>query len=1099
MIDENILKHINTHTEKSAEDFAAVKTLEFFLRSNGKINTNFSYNDKWPNSDGTFELVSNPDNSRIPEQNFFVQIKGTHYLKESEGVMSYSLQSLAFPASICAMTTFDPGILFVVSNPDERGEERIFWKYMSSEFVHSIDYAKKSCTVKFTCDDEIKNTDESIDEFCNRLVKIIEDHKFSLQLDKRIYSKNEIERMVRECNKDITDSINHLEIYNATRDNISKEMLKSLNRFCVAVLLLNTLQSGTEKINIQLAWERSLLKSDTKYLGKFYKALEYIGYYIPEEGQSERLMLKYYDFLWQIRNTLQTYHGISVLENLEKFPLSINKVDKEYYEMVAMAIENLKIEHYLPESSRFYVHKKTSFYIGKERYYEVTLQLAGIYATKYNRITAYTKKDITTNYSIQIEYSNVDINLWEIHSKIKVITNWRVSIDSVCLNKLSKILHNSLKLNSNYREYRSLMNFLTETGMNLLELIDLKEIEFEQILKDIYADSNTFLFRDILLKLRNEYAEASEKKGKNIVRYLLLNLREELIENVIANEKALTDDLYVDKRCYPFDKNPFISNLPGSRTGEKSRRKNILKIETKKNLDVVFPYLKVYDRTMQTGEIYFKNNTIVDDSEIKKYNRTLDSWEIKKGYTLNQDDKYTCIDSYERNTLVILKKLLEMSKRKNSEQHTLNQKFIKENEKIFSDNLKKQALKNAFINSGILLIYGAAGTGKTTLINYISDMFYGKQKLFLAKTHTALKNLKRRIDDSESNSDFSTIDSFVKKKKTKLYDIIFIDECSVIDNRIMREFIDKVSEETHLVLAGDIYQIEAIDFGNWFFYAKDIIKIRGSNVELMNTWRTKDKKLIGLWDEVRKREFMIAEKLVIDGPFSAEIGPDILQTEEADEVVLCLNYDGKFGLNNMNNYFQSANKKGEAITWGEWNYKKGDPILFNDSKRFPILYNNLKGKIIEVWKIPRQEINFVIDVYTVLTEEECRKYDIKFISCDGKNTRIQFGVFRYDASDLEKNTEEIKMKAVVPFQLAYAVSIHKAQGLEYESVKIVIPESNSEKITHGIFYTAITRAKKKLKIYWSSETMKKVIDGFSGEVSRKESLEIIKKKLGVSC
>ena len=91
------------------------------------------------------------------------------------------------------------------------------------------------------------------------------------------------------------------------------------------------------------------------------------------------------------------------------------------------------------------------------------------------------------------------------------------------------------------------------------------------------------------------------------------------------------------------------------------------------------------------------------------------------------------------------------------------------------------------------------------------------------------------------------------------------------------------------------------------------------------------------------------------------------------------------------------------------------------------------------------------------------------------------------------------MKAVIPFQLAYAVSIHKAQGLEYESVKIVIPESNSEKITHGIFYTAITRAKKKLKIYWSSETMKKVIDGFSGEVSRKESLEIIKKKLGVSC
>ena len=50
------------------------------------------------------------------------------------------------------------------------------------------------------------------------------------------------------------------------------------------------------------------------------------------------------------------------------------------------------------------------------------------------------------------------------------------------------------------------------------------------------------------------------------------------------------------------------------------------------------------------------------------------------------------------------------------------------------------------------------------------------------------------------------------------------------------------------------------------------------------------------------------------------------------------------------------------------------------------------------------------------------------------------------------------MKAVVPFQLAYAVSIHKAQGLEYDSVKIVIPDSISERVTHGVFYTAITRA-----------------------------------------
>lgn len=76
-----------------------------------------------------------------------------------------------------------------------------------------------------------------------------------------------------------------------------------------------------------------------------------------------------------------------------------------------------------------------------------------------------------------------------------------------------------------------------------------------------------------------------------------------------------------------------------------------------------------------------------------------------------------------------------------------------------------------------------------------------------------------------------------------------------------------------------------------------------------------------------------------------------------------------------------------------------------------------------------------------------------------------------------------------------AVSIHKAQGLEYRSVKVVIPSSNAEKITHGIFYTAITRAKEKLKIYWSSETMQEVVAGFSVDTSKQKSLAIIKEKL----
>ena len=67
-------------------------------------------------------------------------------------------------------------------------------------------------------------------------------------------------------------------------------------------------------------------------------------------------------------------------------------------------------------------------------------------------------------------------------------------------------------------------------------------------------------------------------------------------------------------------------------------------------------------------------------------------------------------------------------------------------------------------------------------------------------------------------------------------------------------------------------------------------------------------------------------------------------------------------------------------------------------------------------------------------------------------------------------------RTIVPFHIAYAVSTHKVQGLEYRSVKIVITDEVDELITHNIFYTAITRAQKELKIYWTPEVEKKVLE-----------------------
>ena len=162
-----------THTERSIEDIAAVTTIKAFFKGDGRVIPDFSEMDKWPNADGTFEFVIDPSISRQPEQSFFVQIKGTKNYTEKDGLIKYSLRDLAFPAFICNDVTLDPGILFIVLNPTVRGQERILWKYISVDFLNSIDFNKDSATITFTSGEEIFNTDESIDTFCESLEKIV--------------------------------------------------------------------------------------------------------------------------------------------------------------------------------------------------------------------------------------------------------------------------------------------------------------------------------------------------------------------------------------------------------------------------------------------------------------------------------------------------------------------------------------------------------------------------------------------------------------------------------------------------------------------------------------------------------------------------------------------------------------------------------------------------------------------------------------------------------------------------------------------------------------------------------------------------------------
>ena len=183
----------------------------------------------------------------------------------------------------------------------------------------------------------------------------------------------------------------------------------------------------------------------------------------------------------------------------------------------------------------------------------------------------------------------------------------------------------------------------------------------------------------------------------------------------------------------------------------------------------------------------------------------------------------------------------------------------------------------------------------------------------------------------------------------------------------------------------------------------------------------------------------------------------------------------------------------EAVDWGIGRYKVEDPILFIDNNRFsPVLYNNLKGRIVNI-QVNEAEHRIWFDIETdiIITEEEAESVGLELIASTETRSTIRFYVDEF--KDVDDDDDE-SSDTIVPFVVAYAVSIHKSQGLEYNSVKIIITSEIEEMISHNIFYRAITRAMQKLKIYWTPECMDRILKNMKPKFNAKDA-SIIRNKM----
>ena len=130
--------------------------------------------------------------------------------------------------------------------------------------------------------------------------------------------------------------------------------------------------------------------------------------------------------------------------------------------------------------------------------------------------------------------------------------------------------------------------------------------------------------------------------------------------------------------------------------------------------------------------------------------------------------------------------------------------------KNVDSNEKREILQKLFEKTHAAIIYGAAGTGKTYLINHVSQFFDSHSKLFLANTNPAVENLRRKV--KSQNCDFMTIRKYVMTRNAPInVDVLIMDECSMVSNSDMAAVLSKVKCKI-MLLVGDTYQIESISF-----------------------------------------------------------------------------------------------------------------------------------------------------------------------------------------------------------------------------------------------------------------------------------------------
>lgn len=388
------------------------------------------------------------------------------------------------------------------------------------------------------------------------------------------------------------------------------------------------------------------------------------------------------------------------------------------------------------------------------------------------------------------------------------------------------------------------------------------------------------------------------------------------------------------------------------------------------------------------------------------------------------------------------------------------------------DNQKK-AVETA-INNGVCIITGGPGTGKTTIIKCILQLFKNMHQdvLLLAPTGRAAKRLNESTGEEAQTIhralelDFTNKNQFFYNNMNKLpHDVIIVDEVSMVDSQLFYFLLRAIRRGSHLILVGDKDQLASVGAGN--VLADLLASDKIATVSLTQIYRQSENSLIitnahainnGKMPVINNHssDFFFLEKEDNESVLESVVDmcttriAKFLNTDSSKIQVLAPMKAGICGIDNLNKCLQdklnpSSLKKPE-LEFDKYIYRVGDRVMQICNNYERVWKRGYSEEGTGVFNGDIGEIS-LIDISTgeVIVEFE-----------DGR--RVTY--FKSDLSEL---------------MLSYAITIHKSQGSEFDAVVLPLLSGPPMLLTRNLLYTAVTRAKKMVVIIGSKACVKRMV------------------------